>query len=36
MAHGLAVVGKAYQNCLAIRKTTDFLVKLQLDDGGWG
>ncbi|RVW60172.1 Beta-amyrin synthase [Vitis vinifera] len=33
---GLAVVGKAYQNCLAIRKTTDFLVKLQLDDGGWG
>ena len=30
---GLAVAGKTYHNC-AVRKPADFLLKLQLDDGG--
>ncbi|KAJ0008417.1 hypothetical protein Pint_30747 [Pistacia integerrima] len=33
---GLTAAGKTYDNCLAIRKATDFLLKTQLDDGGWG
>ncbi|RVW62838.1 Beta-amyrin synthase [Vitis vinifera] len=33
---GLAAAGKTYHNCLAVRKAADFLLKLQLDDGGWG
>ena len=33
---GLAAAGKTYHDCLAVRKAADFLLKLQLDDGGWG
>ena len=33
---GLASAGKTYNNCLAIRKGVEFLLKLQGDDGGWG
>ncbi|XP_015581645.1 lupeol synthase-like isoform X1 [Ricinus communis] len=33
---GLAVAGKTYENCLAIRRGVDFLLKLQTNDGGWG
>ncbi|PWA39260.1 beta-amyrin synthase [Artemisia annua] len=33
---GLAAIGKTYENCLAVRKGVDFLLKAQLEDGGWG
>nr|AAS83468.1 beta-armyrin synthase [Bupleurum kaoi] len=33
---GLAAAGKTYNNCAAVRKGVDFLLKSQLDDGGWG
>ncbi|XP_048233507.1 lupeol synthase-like [Ricinus communis] len=33
---GLAAAGKTYENCLAIRRGVDFLLKSQGDDGGWG
>ena len=34
-ARRLAAAGKMYHNGLAVRKAADFLLKLQLDDGGW-
>ena len=39
MAHGfqlrgLAVVGKTYHNCLAIRRGGEFLLKSESNDGG--
>ncbi|KAL3613496.1 myb-like DNA-binding protein bas1 [Castilleja foliolosa] len=33
---GLAAAGKSQENCCAIRKGVDFLLKSQNDDGGWG
>ncbi|KAK8977581.1 hypothetical protein V6N11_013366 [Hibiscus sabdariffa] len=33
---GLKAVGKNFNNCLAIRKGVDFLLKTQREDGGWG
>ncbi|XP_062154203.1 beta-amyrin synthase-like isoform X2 [Alnus glutinosa] len=33
---GLEAAGKTYQNCLAMRKGVEFLLKTQNDDGGWG
>nr|UTU07507.1 oxidosqualene cyclase 3 [Ailanthus altissimus] len=33
---GLAVAGKTYSDCLAMRKGADFLLKTQAHDGGWG
>ncbi|KAL3849159.1 hypothetical protein ACJIZ3_011041 [Penstemon smallii] len=33
---GLSACGKSYNNCAAIRKGVDFLLKTQTDDGGWG
>jgi squalene cyclase len=33
---GLATVGKTYNNCPAMRKAVDFLLKAQRDNGGWG
>ncbi|EEF35089.1 Cycloartenol synthase, putative [Ricinus communis] len=32
---GLAAAGRTYENCSAIRKGVDFLLKSQRDDGGW-
>ncbi|KAL9459824.1 hypothetical protein AB3S75_003099 [Citrus x aurantiifolia] len=32
----LAAAKKTYSNCLAIRKATEFLLKIQCEDGGWG
>jgi beta-amyrin synthase len=33
---GLAAAGKTYNNCLAMRRAVDFLLKAQRDNGGWG
>ncbi|KAL1815652.1 hypothetical protein ACET3Z_018226 [Daucus carota] len=33
---GLAAGGKTYNNSSTVRKGVDFLLKSQLDDGGWG
>ncbi|KAA3478426.1 lupeol synthase-like isoform X2 [Gossypium australe] len=33
---GLKAAGKNFENCLAIRKGVDFLLKTQREDGGWG
>ncbi|KAB8692523.1 hypothetical protein FH972_026345 [Carpinus fangiana] len=33
---GLAAVGKTYNNCPAMRRAVDFLLRAQRDDGGWG
>ncbi|KAL3743704.1 hypothetical protein ACJRO7_018900 [Eucalyptus globulus] len=32
----LAVAGKSYESCAAIRKAVTFLLRTQLQDGGWG
>ncbi|XP_062174156.1 beta-amyrin synthase-like [Alnus glutinosa] len=33
---GLAAAGKTYNNCPAMRRAVDFLLKAQRDNGGWG
>nr|E2IUA8.1 RecName: Full=Friedelin synthase; Short=KdFRS [Kalanchoe daigremontiana]ADK35125.1 friedelin synthase [Kalanchoe daigremontiana] len=33
---GLSAAGKTYNNCAAVRKGVDFLLNIQLEDGGWG
>ncbi|KHG26534.1 Lupeol synthase [Gossypium arboreum] len=33
---GLKAAGKNFENCLAIRKGVDFLLKTQREDSGWG
>ncbi|KAK3427918.1 hypothetical protein EUGRSUZ_F04043 [Eucalyptus grandis] len=33
---GLAAAGKTYSNCAATRKGVTFLLRTQLQDGGWG
>ena len=33
---GLAAAGKSYNNCPAMRKGVDFLLRIQRDNGGWG
>ncbi|KAG2725920.1 hypothetical protein I3760_01G088600 [Carya illinoinensis] len=33
---GLAAAGKTFNNCPAMRKGVDFLLKAQRDNGGWG
>ncbi|OWM88914.1 hypothetical protein CDL15_Pgr020868 [Punica granatum] len=33
---GLEAVGKTYNNCEAIRKAVEFLLRTQFEDGGWG
>ncbi|KAF8037356.1 hypothetical protein BT93_B0309 [Corymbia citriodora subsp. variegata] len=33
---GLAAAGKTYKNCAAMRKGVAFLLRSQLQDGGWG
>ncbi|KAL9663994.1 hypothetical protein QQ045_019389 [Rhodiola kirilowii] len=33
---GLAHAGKTYNNCVAVRKGVQFLLKIQCEDGGWG
>ncbi|GFQ07803.1 beta-amyrin synthase 1 [Phtheirospermum japonicum] len=33
---GLAAAGKSYENCGAVRRGVDFLLKSQTGDGGWG
>ncbi|KAJ4833618.1 hypothetical protein Tsubulata_050985 [Turnera subulata] len=33
---GLAAAGKTYNNCAAMRRGVDFILRIQRDDGGWG
>lgn len=33
---GLAAAGKTYNNCAAMRKGVDFLLRIQKENGGWG
>ncbi|XP_050231955.1 lupeol synthase-like isoform X2 [Mercurialis annua] len=33
---GLSAAGKTYENCSAVRRGVDFLLKSQKSDGGWG
>ncbi|KAJ9549896.1 hypothetical protein OSB04_022439 [Centaurea solstitialis] len=33
---GLEAIGKTYENCQATRKAVKFLLRTQLEDGGWG
>ncbi|CAN4096433.1 unnamed protein product [Withania somnifera] len=33
---GLAAAGKSYNNCAAVRKGVEFLLRTQRSDGGWG
>lgn len=33
---GLVAAGNTYNNCTAMRRGVDFLLKLQCADGGWG
>lgn len=33
---GLEAAGNTYDNCSAIRRGVDFLLKIQCRDGGWG
>ncbi|PHU07863.1 Beta-amyrin synthase [Capsicum chinense] len=33
---GLAAAGKSYNNCAAVRKGVEFLLRKQRSDGGWG
>nr|UJH94072.1 2,3-oxidosqualene cyclase 2 [Tripterygium hypoglaucum] len=33
---GLAATGRTYDNCQAVRRGVDFILKNQSDDGGWG
>ncbi|KAI3505360.1 hypothetical protein L1887_27467 [Cichorium endivia] len=33
---GLTAVGKTFENCPAIQKAVKFMLKTQLEDGGWG
>lgn len=33
---GLEAAGRTYNNCEAVRKGVDFLLKTQREDGGWG
>lgn len=33
---GLEAAGMSYKNCPAVRKCVEFLLKAQMDDGGFG
>lgn len=33
---GLEAAGRTYYNCEAVRRSVEFLLKTQTDDGGWG